>query len=183
MSERPAEVFRNMRRYVRFLAAVDPIDGTLGYGVRHNADWGVIVTLFDPEVRVLYSRVAMPSAGMDFLLEGEEGILTHADGTVEMMASILNDGPGAWVRLAERDVHLREQMEPAGLVVEIGHSAAGMAMALARGDVSMITFPSLDSLWDIAPAMAIAEKNGYVAFFADNPEQRLKVGWEMLTDR
>lgn len=183
LSERPVEVFRHMRRYLRLLVAVDPIDGTLGYGVRHNDDWGVMATLFDPEVRVLYSRVVMPSAGLDFRLEGPEGIITRADGAVEMMATILKEGQGATVRLAEREIHLREQMERAGLVVEISHSAAGMALALARGEVSMITFPSLGGLWDIAPAMAIAEKNGYVAFFASKPEKKLKVGREMLTDR
>ena len=166
----PADVFAGGRN----LWIIDPIDGTKPYS-RGGDSWGVMLAYYDGELgKLTRAAIVLPSLGASLEIS--------ADG-VRTVEGLPLGGPaerGKVMNINFRIPQVKARAEAAGYVWVEAYSAAEMTFNLAKGTTRMATIPGKAGFWDAAPIMLLAEVQGLVAFFEEEPQTLLKFGAGMF---
>lgn len=182
----PAEIFATGKP----LWILDPIDGTRPFASKNDPSADVDSTSFGVMLALLvdgkftYAGINMPARNLKLELAQGKAVVTAGEGAAQSSRPIATELPFTQESIAHIG-HSTKALQPlleahAGLTCKLIPSAAEMTLSLAMGTIALMALPQKAGFWDVAPAMAIAQLNGYVAYFAKKPGQQVVCGPEMF---
>ncbi len=170
----PAVAFGSKRDMI----VVDPIDGTAPY-TRQEASWGVICAHLKagvPHLAIIY----LPAQGK-WLEITPQGTTLAVYGEAVPTATTLPYVAGTEANMSTSVTEdLRQLATANGFKQTYAPAAADMTVNLATGATGLLALPAKVGIWDIAPAMMLANLHGYSAVFEHQPRMPLTLGASML---
>lgn len=172
---KPSEILRSGKP----MWVIDPIDGTRPFSTGKDS-WGVMLSRVVGG-KIVYANIEMPSMGQRLELYPEGGVVTFADGRNAFMRN-LPTAKGSIVNVSNRVQTILTRTEAMGLKNVYAPSAAEMTINLALGKSALIAMPSKAGIWDVLPAMMLADLNGYVVFYENKPYEFFSLEPYMFED-